>query len=872
MTIKIKRLFDVASNLRGPITDEDDTLSTREKTNRGLPSLENEPTTRQTTNRGLPEQVTQDDPQTNNNNVVDNKQNDYAEYINTHKINHTNTEKFGDINGHDLFYHPSISRDLVREYIIECKLSYLKLPQSGVIYIEGNDKQFNPLIRIKFIGDRTIVTFRGTSSTNDVMADFYTGLTVSVKLSTYFDFVKDEDDLLVHTGFLLSVLGIYDKLSTVLLGRKSIEYTGHSYGSICCIYAYLRMLELDDQPLHVYTLGSPRMFINDEDYPITRINDKLNIIRFFNKNDIITYLPLAESKTTSIIMSGIVLATGYVSMRNLPPNLIKTVAVATSGIIGASLPFINNFIHVGTGVKLYKERGSRIDGYIGFHSKHSTGMLPKSESYIIVPEGVDEFRDIIGDDYFTSIILSLLTTPLLPYLVKIGGDTKYSKLLQKALSKQLTANQELIGLKKRERNRNILGDGISDEQLKDNFLDLELGIMTGKRQLELYGDVSDLTLNIVASALDTIYDNTIDQYLPASVPKTYTELFYPSSDLTNTLIDVVINTVKTNPIITEPSVPFDSKVKYLIPFVLVTMAVLTFVGNIKDRVRNLFSIKTDHDLTVYLETVSLLPHTIAETKDTDHIIITEEDTPEFIYPTRQSNTTSPMQPTSTPPSESTGESTSTPPSESTSESTSTPPSESTSESDIVEEFGDVFGTKENMIRGPSQSIIVNSDSMTETIKVDPKNDPIDSSNIRVHKHNPHRHSPHKHYPNPKLVHTHNPHSHTNGKTFNYYQLLDYKEGDKERDEGKSYMRLSDRIDLSETERKSSEPIKNPEPSTERKQETFRHIKNGVYKSSDNTVYSSYVSNNKIRFRSHNIKIIGYYPYKNDSELNKLIIF
>ena len=113
-----------------------------------------------------------------------------------------------------------------------------------------------------------------------------------------FDFVSDEDDLKVHTGFLHSIKDIYDLLNARLTGRRNVEYTGHSYGSVCCIYAYLRLLETGEEPRSVYTFGSPRMFVNDPNYPIERFNDRIDVIRLFNVFDGVSYLPTKDGKAS----------------------------------------------------------------------------------------------------------------------------------------------------------------------------------------------------------------------------------------------------------------------------------------------------------------------------------------------------------------------------------------------------------------------------------------------------------------------------------------------------------------------------------------------------------------------------------------------
>jgi hypothetical protein len=871
-------------------SSEEDTLSEPTDTS-------SESTGKSSNLRVQPGQLGESYPSKTYKDALMNKQTKYIEQISDLKNNHKNTQTFGDIDGHDLFYHPSISRDLTKEYINECRLSYIRPVEPGVVYIDDNDNQFNPAIRINLMGDRTIVTFRGTTTTNDFIADLYTGATVSVKLSNYFPFVKDEDDLLVHTGFLLSILGIYDKLSEVLVGRQDIEYTGHSYGSICCIYAYLRMLELNERPLHIYTFGSPRLFINDEDYPITRINDKLNIIRFFNENDIITYLPLAESRTNAGFMSGVVLALGYAVSQG-QTSLISTLSVASAGIIGASLPFVNNFIHIGTGVKLHKEVGAIITGHIGFHYKHTSGRLPESESYIIVPEGIDIYRDIIGDNYFSSIMLSLLTTPLLPYVRIVLENNRFITLLERALLKPLTANQAQIGLMKRQRDRNIMSGvsdlQVSDKQVANNFIDLEMGLVTGSTQVVPYGQRSDmsessyLTLNIVTSALDSMYEVSVEEFMVVNVPKTYKDLFVPTSDLTNRIIYVVTNSVKNNPIITNPTIPYARKVNYILPYILVSLNVLLYIGSNADQLRNLFSFKAEHGLDIYLETVSLLPETIAETKDTDHSVIIDND----IQLNKSTSKPSGSESTSKPNS---------------SESTSTPPSESNDDDimDYINSFDTEFGDKEGVVKGTS-SVEVNADGTNEGQKSTLQ---VKSSGIVVHKHSPHSHtsnvvaledeatkyththSPHSHI-NSRTPHRHSPHSHNSGNFGGYYgepenneedgniydddeELKVYDEdeynklyNEDDNKENKQKVKLSSRVNPN----KPSEPIDIPIDIPTPKKETLTHIRNGVYKSKDNSVYSSYVSNNKVMFRSHNVKIIGYYPYKNDSEINKLIVF
>ena len=343
---------------------------------------------------------------------------DYKDILEDHKneIRVTQQLSSNKIDSHHLFFHPIIDKELALFYLRECNLSYQtqedRAEEVGVDYIEEDSNYFKISIRIGYYGDRTIVSFRGTDNLSNIQADIYSRGWDNLKLSSLFDFVAPEDDLKVHSGFIQTIKEIYDLLNAKLEGRNNIEYTGHSYGSVCCIYAYLRLLETGQQPKSIYTFGSPRLFVNDPNYSIDRFNDRLDVIRFFNVFDGISYLPTKDSQSTGATALGLLGGfLGYSLGSLFSKKISQRLAVSGVGTGALAGRQVGNYIHIGTGIKLFDERGSKVRPEYSLHYKHKGGQLPPNENYIVIPKGIDVYRNILDtENFFTKAIYNILTT------------------------------------------------------------------------------------------------------------------------------------------------------------------------------------------------------------------------------------------------------------------------------------------------------------------------------------------------------------------------------------------------------------------------------------------------------------------------------
>lgn len=409
---------------------------------------------------------------------------DYQDIIDDYKNSVQNQEILsgtGNIDSHHLFYHPVIDRQLALFYLRECNLSYQspedRKVEPEVEYIEEDTNYFNIAIRIGYYGDRTVVSFRGTDNQQNALADVYSRGWDNEKLSDYFDFVGDEDDLKVHSGFIQTINNIYELLDTKLKGRTNIEYTGHSYGSVCCIYAYIRLLETGEQPKSIYTFGSPRLFVNDPNYPIERFNNRLDVLRFFNVFDGVSYLPTKDSQSAGAGVLGLIGGVLGYSLGSLFSNRVNNRigvgvgGLGTGALVGRQL---GNYIHIGTGVKLFPERGCRVRPENSLHYKHSGGQLPENENYIVIPKGLDVYRNLLDwENFFLKAIYNILTSKFLNSIVK-EGITGYKQNTEE--KNKLRAIQEI--------SNSVDNLELSDirKQIADNFIDnLENGYLGGDK-------------------------------------------------------------------------------------------------------------------------------------------------------------------------------------------------------------------------------------------------------------------------------------------------------------------------------------------------------------------------------------------------------
>ena len=245
----------------------------------------------------------------------------------------------------------------------------------------------------------TIVAIRGTKELTNWTTNLNSRNLLSaesISLASLFDFITEEQNLFVHKGFGLAIQKLYPLIKDRLGENTDISYTGHSLGSIVCIFAYLYLIEKGVYPRYLYTFGSPRMFINYDKYPISRFNNRLDCIRIFNHYDIISYLPTRDSLIQSIGMGGLIGGTfGYAIGSNFHRGH-QALATGIGGVLGTAIGNqIGNYIHIGTGVMLFSEKGASINAeYSPFHEPIKAKKLPNHKNYAIIPKGLDQYRDI----------------------------------------------------------------------------------------------------------------------------------------------------------------------------------------------------------------------------------------------------------------------------------------------------------------------------------------------------------------------------------------------------------------------------------------------------------------------------------------------
>jgi len=192
-----------------------------------------------------------------------------------------------------------------------CKEAYE--PQTkGKDFLEG---EF-PVIFRK-IGDTLYVAFRGTKndfssiqnsfeSIKNMIVDCSVGdfLGEDTKLSEFeilnLDLPDDKSKLTGHAGFIKELDKYYreikEKIKGFYGGVVNVVFTGHSAGGALATlmyYVYVNDFSIKDKIPVYYTItyGSPRV-IRDSISNIELFNDSCpNMIRCFNANDIITYIP-----------------------------------------------------------------------------------------------------------------------------------------------------------------------------------------------------------------------------------------------------------------------------------------------------------------------------------------------------------------------------------------------------------------------------------------------------------------------------------------------------------------------------------------------------------------------------------------------------
>ena len=192
-----------------------------------------------------------------------------------------------------------------------CQLSY-DPSSKGKDLLEG---QFPVLF--KKIGNTLYVAFRGTrndfssfnaslESISNMIVDVSAGdlLGENTPLSDYEEFKRDVEEqktkLTAHAGFLTELAKYYfdikQKIEPYYNDATNVVFTGHSAGGALATlmyYVYINDFRIEKKLPVYYTItyGSPRVIRDSIENKDLYNNSCPNLIRCFNANDIVTYIP-----------------------------------------------------------------------------------------------------------------------------------------------------------------------------------------------------------------------------------------------------------------------------------------------------------------------------------------------------------------------------------------------------------------------------------------------------------------------------------------------------------------------------------------------------------------------------------------------------
>ena len=257
--------------------------------------------------------------------------------------------------------------------------------ETGTVFIEHSVSFLNDIQCVIYTKEgRKIVSFRGTQEGTDWITDLNT---VSIKLSQVFPFITDAEDLYAHRGFTKSLKTIYQRIKDEI-GESDYDLTGHSLGAaLATIFGYVYALDTEGKtPKNFYTFGSPRVFLLTENYPTTRYDDILEMVRIQNDNDVITYYPQKGGYEAVAKHGGAGAVLGSVAGSALGGGIVAGALLGS--VSGAGLGVASGgYTHVGTGLILFED----IDSVVYTHAGGE--KLLKGRNYYLMPEGVDLMRD-----------------------------------------------------------------------------------------------------------------------------------------------------------------------------------------------------------------------------------------------------------------------------------------------------------------------------------------------------------------------------------------------------------------------------------------------------------------------------------------------
>ena len=231
--------------------------------------------------------------------------------------------------------------------------------------------------------DRRIVSFRGSQELTDWLTDF---TTISIRLSQVFPFIKETDDLYAHRGFTKSLKPIYDKIK-FHIANYTYDLTGHSLGAaLATIFGYVYALDTGVQPDNFYTFGSPRVFLNNPDFPVSRFDELMEMVRIQNDNDVVSYYPQKGGFEALAKHGGAGAIMGAVAGSAVGGGLLA--GALYGSVMGGTLAMgSGGYVHVGSGVILFEDLNSIVYAQAGGQ------RVLKGRNYYLMPEGVDLMRD-----------------------------------------------------------------------------------------------------------------------------------------------------------------------------------------------------------------------------------------------------------------------------------------------------------------------------------------------------------------------------------------------------------------------------------------------------------------------------------------------
>ncbi len=396
-----------------------------------------------------------------------------------------------------------IKREELLNLLSASSIAYSKNTSGGEKLIKSDDMLLDVLAKIITTKDVPIVAFRGSQSLTDALVDIQTN---TQNLSDYFSFISREDDLPAHSGFLKSVANIYNKLKNELREIDEFDLTGHSYGSgMQTIFNYVYFLDTGKLPRYSIAFGSPRVFAGD----ISKVNNKIKLLRIQNFNDMITYIP-SKSLTTDSVSMAVGGALGASSGLKAGSSRAMALGALVGGFAGYSMSA--DYKHVGEGIILFPTKNVTYNLDYGA-GQENTG----DKSYIVVPKGTDVLRnplDINGfisgliQSYLGGIGMNILlnrmfpTTPALErFLDSEYGQTALGRLNLFLESTDVAVLQQKISSSMLER-LVVVNDKDKSISIIQKFWKRLQTDMMRKTMLKIEEDTQDILMSVELGIMD----------------------------------------------------------------------------------------------------------------------------------------------------------------------------------------------------------------------------------------------------------------------------------------------------------------------------------------------------------------------------------